>query len=67
MNKAGNTALHGAVSRGDAVVKLLLDRGAKMVKNDAGFTPLDIAMGAGRAAADAAASASCARARGVAR
>jgi uncharacterized protein len=46
-NQAGNTALHGAVSRGDAVVKLLLDRGAKMVKNDAGLTPLDIAMGAG--------------------
>jgi ankyrin repeat protein len=46
-NKAGNTALHGAVSRGDAVVKLLLDRGAKMVKNNAGFTPLDIALGAG--------------------
>jgi ankyrin repeat protein len=46
-NKAGNTALHGSVSRGDAVVKLLLDRGAKIVKNNAGFTPLDIAMGAG--------------------
>jgi ankyrin repeat protein len=46
-NKAGNTALHGSVARGDAVVKLLLDRGAKIVKNDAGFTPLDIAMGAG--------------------
>ena len=46
-NKAGNTALHGSVSRGDAVVKLLLDRGAKIVKNDAGLTPLDIAMGGG--------------------
>jgi ankyrin repeat protein len=46
-NKAGNTALHGSVSRGDAVVKLLLDRGATIVKNNAGFTPLDLAMGAG--------------------
>jgi ankyrin repeat protein len=46
-NKAGNTALHGAVSRGDAVVKLLLDRGAKIVKNNAGFTPIDVAMGLG--------------------
>jgi ankyrin repeat protein len=46
-NKTGNTALHSSVSRGDAVVKLLLDRGAKIVKNDAGLTPLDIAMGAG--------------------
>ena len=44
-NKAGNTALHGSVSRGDAVVKLLLDRGAKIVKNDAGLTPIDIANG----------------------
>jgi ankyrin repeat protein len=46
-NKAGNTALHGSVSRGDAVVKLLLDRGAKIVKNNAGLTPIDIAKGAG--------------------
>ena len=46
-NKAGNTALHGSVSRGDAVVKLLLAHGAKVVKNNAGFTPIDIAMGAG--------------------
>ena len=46
-NKAGNTALHGSVSRGDAVVKLLLDRGAKIVKNNAGFTPIDVAMGLG--------------------
>ncbi len=47
-NKAGNTALHGSVSRGDAVVKLLLDRGAKIVKNNAGLTPIDIAKGARR-------------------
>jgi len=46
-NKAGNTALHGSVSRGDAVIKLLLARGAKVVKNNAGLTPIDIAMGAG--------------------
>ena len=46
-NKAGNTALHGSLSRGNAVVKLLLDRGAKIVKNNAGFTPLDLAMGLG--------------------
>jgi ankyrin repeat protein len=47
VNNAGNTALHGAVSRGDAVVKLLLARGATLVKNKAGFTPLDLALGAG--------------------
>jgi ankyrin repeat protein len=46
-NNAGNTALHGSVSRGDRVVKLLLDRGATLVKNKAGFTPLDIALGSG--------------------
>jgi ankyrin repeat protein len=46
-NNAGNTALHGSVSRGDAVVKLLIDRGATLVKNKAGFTPLDLALGAG--------------------
>ena len=46
-NNAGNTALHGAVGRGDAVVKLLLSRGARLLKNKAGFTPLDLALGAG--------------------
>ncbi len=46
-NKAGNTALHASVSRGDAVVKLLLDRGAALVKNNAVLTPLDLALGAG--------------------
>jgi ankyrin repeat protein len=46
-NNAGNTALHGAVTRGDAVVKLLVSRGARLVKNKAGFTPLDLALGAG--------------------
>jgi ankyrin repeat protein len=47
-NNAGNTALHGAVNRGDAVVKLLASRGATLtLKNKAGFTPLDLAMGLG--------------------
>jgi ankyrin repeat protein len=46
-NTAGNTALHGAVARGDAVVKFLIDRGATLLKNKAGFTPLDLALGAG--------------------
>jgi ankyrin repeat protein len=47
-NTAGNTAMHGAVARGDAVVKYLASRGALLnVKNKAGFTPLDLAMGAG--------------------
>ena len=46
-NNAGNTALHGAVNRGDAVVKLLVSRGARLVKNKAGFTALDLALGAG--------------------
>jgi ankyrin repeat protein len=46
-NNAGNTALHASVSRGDVVVKLLIDRGATLVKNKAGLTPLDLALGAG--------------------
>jgi ankyrin repeat protein len=46
-NNAGNTALHAAVNRGDAVVKLLVSRGARLVKNKAGFTPLDVALGRG--------------------
>jgi ankyrin repeat protein len=47
-NAGGNTALHGAVTRGDAVVKYLASRGASLdVKNKAGFTPLDLAGGAG--------------------
>jgi ankyrin repeat protein len=47
-NTAGNTALHGAVGRGDAVVKFLASRGATLtLKNKAGFTPLDLAMGQG--------------------
>jgi ankyrin repeat protein len=47
-NTAGNTALHSAVARGDEVVKLLVSRGASMhLKNRGGFTPLDLASGAG--------------------
>jgi uncharacterized protein len=47
-NNAGNTALHGAVVKGDPVVKYLASRGASLnLKNKAGFTPLDLAMGQG--------------------
>jgi ankyrin repeat protein len=47
-NTVGNTALHGAIGRGDAVVKYLASRGATLTwKNKAGFTPLDLAMGLG--------------------
>jgi ankyrin repeat protein len=46
-NAAGQTALHGAVGRGEPVVELLIARGATLFKNKAGFTPLDIAMGQG--------------------
>jgi ankyrin repeat protein len=47
-NNAGNTALHAAVARGEAVVKFLASRGATLnFKNKAGFTPLDLAMGQG--------------------
>ena len=47
-NNAGNTALHGAVGRGDSVVKFLASRGATLnLKNKAGFTPLDVAQGKG--------------------
>jgi ankyrin repeat protein len=49
-NPRGETALHGAASRGaDAIVQFLVDRGANLnAKRSAqGFTPLDIAMGKG--------------------
>jgi len=46
-NPAGQTALHGAVGRGEPVVEFLVSRGATLFKNKAGFTPLDIANGAG--------------------
>ncbi|HET9024742.1 MAG TPA: ankyrin repeat domain-containing protein [Burkholderiaceae bacterium] len=47
-NTAGNTALHAAIARGDAVVKVLASRHARLIKNKAGATPVDLASGAGR-------------------
>jgi ankyrin repeat protein len=47
VSATGNTALHAAVGRGDSVVRLLAGRGAALVANNAGFTPLDLALGAG--------------------
>jgi ankyrin repeat protein len=47
-NAAGNTALHGAIGRGDEVVKYLASRGATLdLKNKAGLTALDLANGGG--------------------
>ena len=46
-NAAGQTALHGAVGRGEPVVELLVSHGATLLKNKAGFTPLDLALGQG--------------------
>jgi ankyrin repeat protein len=46
-NSKGETALHGAASRGaDSIVKYLIEHGAKLdAKTGRGFTPLDVAMG----------------------
>lgn len=46
-NAKGETALHGAASRGsDVLVKYLVEHGARLdAKSKRGFTPLDIAMG----------------------
>jgi ankyrin repeat protein len=46
-NSKGETALHGAASRGaDTIVKYLVEKGAKLdAKTGRGFTPLDVAMG----------------------
>ena len=44
---AGNTALHAAINRGDAVVRVLASRGARLIRNKAGATPLDLASGVG--------------------
>ena len=46
-NAKGETALHGAASRGaDTIVKYLVEKGAKLdAKTGRGFTPLDVAMG----------------------
>jgi uncharacterized protein len=48
-NSKGETALHGAASRGaDKIVQFLADKGAKLdVKDKEGHTPLDTAMGVG--------------------
>jgi ankyrin repeat protein len=46
-NTAGQTALHGAVGRGEPVVEYLVAHGATLLKNKAGLTALDIANGAG--------------------
>jgi uncharacterized protein len=46
-NSRGETALHGAASRGaDTIVEFLVKHGAKLdAKSGRGFTPLDVAMG----------------------
>ena len=46
-NSRGETALHGAASRGaDRIVQFLVDHGADLnVKTKQGYTPLDVAMG----------------------
>ena len=46
-NTAGNTALHAAINRGDAVVKVLASRRARLIRNKAGVTPFDLASGVG--------------------
>jgi len=48
-NTAGETALHGAATRGaDTIVRFLVDRGARLdAKDKAGRTPLHAAMGIG--------------------
>ncbi len=50
VNADGDTALHGAAGRGsNPMVQLLLDKGAKIVQNKRGFTPLNVADGDGTA------------------
>jgi len=46
-NRQGETALHGAASRGaDTIVQYLVDHGADInAQSRQGFTPLDVAMG----------------------
>jgi hypothetical protein len=46
VNANGESALHIAVGRGDALVRFLVDKGAKLdLKDKVGRTPLDVAMG----------------------
>jgi ankyrin repeat protein len=46
VNDSGESALHIAVSRGDALVHFLAERGAMLdLKDKSGRTPLDVAMG----------------------
>ena len=53
-NATGETLLHQAVGRGDALVRLLASHGAKVdVKDKGGRTPLDVAMGVAPPAAAA--------------
>ncbi len=49
LSATGDTALHAAAQGGNvAMIQFLADHGAKLdVKNRAGFTPLDLAMGKG--------------------
>jgi ankyrin repeat protein len=53
-NDLGETPLHAAVAQGDALVRLLVQRGAKLDARDKqGRTPLDVALGVGAAAGGA--------------
>ncbi len=46
VNDNGESALHIAVTRGDALVRFLVEQGARLdLKDKAGRTPLDVAMG----------------------
>jgi ankyrin repeat protein len=52
VNDNGESALHIAVTRGDALVRFLVEKGAKLdLKDKSGRTPLDVAMGVPGAAA----------------